>query len=112
VGQISLERESLKLTIERRIIVGLDDIKALCIECLGCSTRVALLPGKIKEIPESCQYCGHKWRPKRGTSFEATKISAFESLVLSISKIRTTIEGEGEEELTGFKISFEFEEPS
>jgi hypothetical protein len=96
------------MTIERKIIVGLDDIRAICFECLKCGTRVALRPGSIKEIPLSCQHCSVEWIPRR-TGIEARMSSAFEDFVISIERIMSlTKEGMTQ---TTFRILLEFDEP-
>jgi hypothetical protein len=38
------------MTIERRLIVGIDDIKGVSFECLGCRARNTMLPDKIGEM--------------------------------------------------------------
>ena len=48
------------MTVERRIIVGLDDIKAVSFECLKCPFKISASPDKVIEIPMHCAN-GHDW---------------------------------------------------
>jgi hypothetical protein len=50
------------MTYENKIIVGLDDIKALTFECNEerCGARVTLPLANIR-IPRQCPQCGHEW---------------------------------------------------
>ena len=96
------------MTIERKILVSLRDIKAICFECLKCHARVSLRPDKIIEIPLACQHCGVEWRKARTTGVEAQQASAFEQFVYAIGRIRTiTDEGTAGQ----FRILLEFNEP-
>jgi hypothetical protein len=41
------------MTIEHKIVVGLDDIKTVIFECKQCRTRVSMSPDEIR-IPPKC----------------------------------------------------------
>lgn len=48
------------MTVERTIVVGLDDVKAVTLECRNCRTRVVLSPDHTR-IPRQCPDCGSNW---------------------------------------------------
>jgi hypothetical protein len=48
------------MTIQRRILVGLNDIKAVSFECLKCPFKITMSPDKVGEIPKHCAD-GHDW---------------------------------------------------
>ncbi len=48
------------MTFEHKIVVGLDDIKAVSFECKQCRTRVTMLPDDI-QVPSRCQKCDSVW---------------------------------------------------
>jgi hypothetical protein len=41
------------MTVERKIIVGLEDIKAISFQCDACQYRVTMSPDEVKEIPKT-----------------------------------------------------------
>jgi hypothetical protein len=49
------------MTFENKIVVGLDDIKAVIFECRNCQTRVSVKPDKLR-IPCRCPHCGDPWK--------------------------------------------------
>ena len=100
------------MTIERKIVVGLDDIKAVSFECKKCDTRLTIIPGDIKEIPQRCPKpnCSSEWHISAGIIIEQKKTTVFEDLVLSLETIRTLMKNQSSPE-RGFRILFEFEHP-
>jgi hypothetical protein len=109
------------MTIERRIICGLDDIKSITIECLcrpygkphepPCGARLTTKPTEDKDIPERCPRCGATWEEKRDRRVE-TGPSVFSTLIVSIAKILNR--GKDENEVKNepkFRILLEFSEP-
>ena len=63
------------MTFEHKIIVGLDDIKAVIIEC-KCGTRVSLSPDAV-HIPEKCPAtaCDAVWVKGSLTAFRASTMN-------------------------------------
>lgn len=48
------------MTFEHKIVVGLDDIRAVSFECSQCHTRVTMLPDDL-QVPRRCQKCDSVW---------------------------------------------------
>jgi len=93
------------MTIERRIVAGLEDIKAVIFECAKCGSRVCRPPDRIGEIPFHCE-CGQQWRQSSPIppSLPEPHIDRF---IRAIPIVRTI----NRENPLGFRILFEFEEP-
>lgn len=89
------------------VVVGIDDIKAVCFECLKCGARISLPPGGIREIPQQCPR-GDRWGPMWRSAYTKDRIAPFERLAWAIGQIKE-ITQEQEREEVGFRISFEFE---
>jgi uncharacterized paraquat-inducible protein A len=95
------------MTIEHKIVVGLDDIKAVIIECKQCHAKVSLSPDDL-QIPARCpvERCASTWikgqRAAITNDYEATT-SAHINLVEAIAHIRAKKNG------AAFRILLEFE---
>jgi len=52
------------MTFENKIVVGLEDIKAVTFECAACKSRLTVPPNKIR-IPNRCPAppCDQQWLP-------------------------------------------------
>ncbi|MGI9103576.1 MAG: hypothetical protein ACR2IF_14150 [Terriglobales bacterium] len=52
------------MTFENKIVVGLEDIKAVIFECRKCQTRVSVKPDEVR-VPYKCPNptCGQQWQP-------------------------------------------------
>lgn len=74
------------MTFESKIVVGLDDIKAVTLECNQCHTRVTMLPDNI-QIPYNCQRCDSTWIVGDPRNFQAVT-SAHLNFVNAIGQIR------------------------
>ena len=96
------------MTVERRIIVGLEDIKTLAFQCKSCTAKFSYNPDTVSSVPFRCPACGHVWRAEEQAPYEPSE-AAFVQLVKSISQIRTAIQKRTG--VIGFRILFEFEEP-
>jgi hypothetical protein len=94
------------MTIERRIVVGLDDIRAVSFECNKCKTRTTVLSERLTGIPEKCIYCGDTWIAARNPENCVPLDSAYRTFIQSIMKVKTLIENG-----SPFKILLEFHEP-
>jgi hypothetical protein len=49
------------MTVEHKITVNLNDIKAIVFECRKCHARIAIPAAEVK-VPYACT-CGQQWRP-------------------------------------------------
>ena len=96
------------MTIERKIIVGIDDIKGVCFECLECKARTTVSPDKIGNIPATCSRCNATWIAFRPDAQQETLASPFVNLTSAIEIIRV-LHKQGATQ--GFTILFEFDEP-
>jgi hypothetical protein len=75
------------MTIKRRLIVGIEDIKGVCFECLKCSARTTVAPDKIGDIPRACPRCEHIWLTHQPSAYENIRVSPFVGLTSSIERI-------------------------
>ena len=48
------------MTFERKIIVGLDDIKAVTFEC-KCKARITVPTESLRDTPRACSSCNLVW---------------------------------------------------
>jgi hypothetical protein len=50
------------MTIEHKLLVSLEEIKAIVLVCTskGCDSRTGFSPDKIDTIPQQCPH-GHQW---------------------------------------------------
>jgi hypothetical protein len=81
------------MTVEHKIVVGLDDIKAVIFECRQCRTRVSMSPTDATEIPVQCpqRNCASVWitgRPSAIRSEHDSSTSAHINFVSAIGYIR------------------------
>ena len=49
------------MTVERKILVGIGDIKAVTFECLKCHARTTVPSNSLREIPSACSSCNTVW---------------------------------------------------
>lgn len=99
------------MTYERKIVVGLDDIKALTFECNKCKSRISLSPDFVTEVPYKCPQimCQHPWRPPDITPGQHGAVrSHFANFVDGLASIRKMVAAS--ESSLGFKIILEFDE--
>jgi hypothetical protein len=94
------------MTFERKILVGLDDIKSVVFECLGCRSRLALSPDELNKFPQHCSRCPQQWIPPDPDTYSSTD-SPFSNFLRGITQIRTLIGAKA----VGVKILLEFDEP-
>jgi hypothetical protein len=85
------------MTIEHNLIVGLEDIKGIQIECISCKARVTRSPDKPSYgIPQQCGACGASWPQEFGRE------PAEAQLLRLIASLRTAKNG-------AFKLCLEFD---
>ena len=91
------------MTIERKIAVGLGDIKSVLFQCNDCSYRISMSPDEISGIPHNCAN-GHRWLPGEHQVSQRQPIVKFlEALV----ELRTLMANR----VLGFQILLGFDEP-
>jgi hypothetical protein len=49
------------MAIERRIIVGIEDIKAVTFEWTSCGARTPVPISSLSEVPQHCNSCKAVW---------------------------------------------------
>lgn len=90
------------MTFEHKIIVGLEEIKAIIFRCTSCTASISVQPDGTPTIPTNCPN-GHQWQCERGTNTQDGAVGRF---IRSLEELRKPIY-----EKQGFKIFLEFEEP-
>ncbi len=100
------------MTIERKIIIDLEDIRAVVFECISCLSRVSIPPqtrGNTR-IPNECPQCSAKWSTldplKDGDRISLTPHVNF---VTSIERLKFF--SDELMKMAGFKILLELQEP-
>lgn len=91
------------MTLERRITVGLGDIKAVVFECQTCGTRVSV-PASDAKVPHTCPY-NHQWTPDLIESVETPQFP-YSKFCIALNQCRTL-----QENKAPFKILLEFDAP-
>jgi hypothetical protein len=96
------------MTFEHKMIVGLDDIKAVTFECNECKARTTIPSDKLQGVPRACSSCNAIWQVKEPGSYVTTSGPAELALIQAIVTIRILIR----QKKDTFKILLEFEEPN
>lgn len=96
------------MTVERKITVGMADIKTISYECNHCGARVTFPLGYANDPRTDCYVCGKPWRtaPRNSAPGYSVEPSAWLQLLQAADAIRKL------EKEAGFRIVFEFDEPS
>jgi len=97
------------MTVERKIIIGLEDIKAVLFKCTACDSRMSVVT-KADEpirIPHECHNCHRTWSLLEPAQYEHVG-SPFVNFTSSLTKI---ISHWNDGVKTGFRILLELEEP-
>lgn len=99
------------MTVERKVVVGLGDLKGIIFECkhAGCTARVVVAPDHFR-VPENCPGCGREWMHESKVSEVKSTSSTYINFVQAISKIRAH-DSEAGNEWPKFRILLEFDEP-
>jgi hypothetical protein len=73
------------MAIERRLVVGLNDIQAVVFECVKCRGGMVLSPDRTitEDKLVQCPLCGEQWLPNRNV---AAEVLAF---LVSLKSIRS-----------------------
>jgi hypothetical protein len=53
------------MTPERRILIGIEDIKSISLECNQCKVRLSYSPDEMIDLPQTCpnSLCRSVWNP-------------------------------------------------
>ena len=94
------------MTFERKIVVGLEEIRAVSFECHKCSSRLTVSPDDIRDIPAACPHCNFSWRLPEDPNVEPT-VSPLKSFAFGIREVKIRFGAD----VVGFKILLEFDEP-
>jgi hypothetical protein len=94
------------MTVERKIVVGLEDITAITLEC-ECGGRMTFKPELFRTIPNNCAHCGKVWMNPDRPFEPASGVPAALWFILSLRDLRTLIR----EKSLPFKVLLEFSEP-
>jgi hypothetical protein len=94
------------MTVEHKIVVGLDDIKAVTLECAKCKTRLTVPPDRIT-IPNRCPSprCDQQWLSDIREHVSAPN-SSYLQFCVALSELRSVTNH------MPFTIRLEFEEQS
>lgn len=96
------------MTFERKIVVGLEDIASISLECSKCKRRITFSPDERTPIPRACGFCGHVWTPGEvAVPFSSTE-SPLGIFLQTVERIRT-ITGTHP---YGVRILLEYKEPT
>jgi hypothetical protein len=94
------------VTFERKIVVGLEEIRAISFECHKCKSRLTASPDDIRDIPSACPHCNFAWRLPEDPNASAIA-SPPRNFAMGIREIRIRFGAD----VIGFKILLEFDEP-
>ena len=96
------------MAIERRIIMGIDDIKAVTFQCSSCGTRTPVAINSLSEVPQQCNSCHAVWwRSNEFATHVSTSGPAGTAFVQAVRTFAAMIR-DGKDT---FRILLEFEEP-
>ena len=95
------------MTVEHKIVVGLQDIKRISYECKKCGARNSFPLGNTRGPISNCYICGEKWLAVPSPSPYASQPSAYTDFLKAVADINT-LETQG---TVGFRMVFEFDEP-
>jgi hypothetical protein len=95
------------MTAEHKIVVSLEDVKAIIFECKHCRTRVTVLPDSAS-VPANCPHCPTVWLSRPGPKLE-NSLSPYLNFLQSLAAIRSHSATTGDE-WPKFRILLEFDE--
>ena len=97
---------SAKVTFERKIVVGLEEIRAISFECHQCKSRLTVSPDDIRDIPTACPHCNFSWRLPEDAQLGPVA-SPPKTFAFGIKELKIRFRAD----VIGFKILLEFDEP-
>ena len=99
------------MTFERKIVVGLEDIASISLECANvkCKQRITFSPDtRGKQIPSACGSCGYTWIPRGG----AASFNSTESLLGIFLQVVERIRAINANNPYGVRILLEYTDPN
>ena len=96
------------MTIERRMIVGIDDIKAVTFECSKCGARTPIAVGSLREVPPQCPSCNEVWWRNNDFTTHVTTSGPVATAFIQAVRVLAAITGDKKDT---FRILLEFDEP-
>lgn len=92
------------MTYEHRIVCGIEEVKAVTLECRECKARVSLRPDNTARPPSKCPN-GHAWDWNVSLGYESTE-SPFIAMFSVLKKLADPALKD-----VGFRVLLEFEKP-
>ena len=96
------------MTVERRFIASLKDIRAVTLECKHCLARVSMKPESLENIaPWKCAWCNRDWlsdSKREGVKF-------ISSIMLLLRALSPSLVEQDDDKNVGVRIFLEFDEP-
>jgi hypothetical protein len=104
------------MTLDRKIILGIEDIKAISLECKKCQVRLTFNPDVAVNIPPHCPnlQCNADWLPNIAYGSHEPKDPVQLKLVRAIIATRMldkASETERPNDTAGYRVLLEFDEP-
>jgi hypothetical protein len=90
------------MTVERKIVVSTQDIKAISYECKACGAKVSFPPDKALDAMNQCFSCKTEW--KKETPTVTREDGNALKLAEAVAGLRMS------EQRYGFRVLFEFDE--
>jgi hypothetical protein len=94
----------VSVVFERKIVVGIEDIIAISLDCNKCHRRITFGPDQRIAIPHAC-VCGQEWTWNSTPAFHSDE-SAFGICLHTIEVIRDLVR----KKVGGFRILLEYKE--
>lgn len=93
------------MTIQRKMVVGLDDVQSITFECAKCH-RLTVPPDDVRDIPLHCIRCGQEWLSGDPRNYQTIADPA-----VNFTKALQTIRSFIHNNKMGFRILLEFAVP-
>ena len=95
------------MTIEQKLIMGVDDMRAMRVECGGCPAALSFSLDETVRIPEACPACSERWIDafNRSGQETAAAVSHFITALKQLRRVRSELKGEP------ITVRFEFNVP-
>lgn len=95
------------MTVERRIVAGIDDIRSVVFQCSSCKTSITIPADSLREVPRQCSSCNAVWW--RGDEL-ATHVSTSGPAAVAFIQAIRTLAIMMREKKDAFRIFLELEE--
>lgn len=100
------------MTSERRLMMGLDDIRALTFECNACAARLTLAPARARpDMLRQCPSCAADWLDLSQAPTGAGFANPFARFLALFSRVLEVVKDDEKQFHIGFRILLEFNEP-